>query len=179
MLAIELKSDGLIMKAYNYARKCHDGTNQEYDGNSYMVHVIGAFGYAAKYIDLISKPDRATVLAAVFAHDVIEDTRQTYGDVKKELGERVAEIVYAVTNEKGKNRKERANDVYYSRIRRKKNADFVKLCDRLSNVRYSVDHGASQAKMYRNENKLFVYEVTNRHGHLQPMISELYYLLSE
>jgi len=36
--------------------------------------------------------------------------------LEKEFGKNIAEIVYAVSNEKGKSRKERANDTYYRKI---------------------------------------------------------------
>lgn len=51
--------------------------------------------------------------------------------------EDVADIVYAVTNEKGKNRSERANEKYYQGIRENKLAVIVKICDRLANALYS------------------------------------------
>ena len=73
---------------------------------------------ACKYIHLL--PNNrviSEVLAACWVHDVIEDCRETYNDVKNVLGERVADIAYALTNEKGKTRKERANDKYYEGIR--------------------------------------------------------------
>ena len=38
-------------------------------------------------------------------HDVIEDARQIYNDVRQQLGETVAELAYSLTNEKGRNRK--------------------------------------------------------------------------
>jgi (p)ppGpp synthase/HD superfamily hydrolase len=69
-----------------------------------------AFEFACKFVHLL--PDDKTiseVLAAVWTHDVIEDCRQSYSDVKKALGESVAEIVYALTNEKGKNTKKTNN----------------------------------------------------------------------
>ena len=54
---------------------------------------------------------------ASFGHDLIEDTRVSYNDVKTELGQEAADIIYAVTNDKGKNRKERAGVNYYRGIR--------------------------------------------------------------
>ena len=38
-------------------------------------------------------------------------------EIKRKLEEQVPEIVYALTNEKGRNRKERANETYYKGIR--------------------------------------------------------------
>jgi (p)ppGpp synthase/HD superfamily hydrolase len=95
------------------------------------------------------------VLLACWGHDLIEDTRVSYNDVKKALGEGAADIIYAVTNEKGKNRKERANDKYYEGIRNTPGAVFVKLCDRIANVQYSKMTGSRMFEMYKKENVEF------------------------
>ena len=47
------------------------------------------------------------------------------------------EIVYALTNDKGRNRAERAGEKYYQGIRTTPYAPFVKLCDRLANITFS------------------------------------------
>jgi (p)ppGpp synthase/HD superfamily hydrolase len=94
-------------------------------------------------------------LTACWGHDLIEDCRVSYNDVKEHLGQEVADIVYAVTNEKGKNRKERANDKYYEGIRNTSGAVFVKLCDRIANVQYSKMTGSRMFEMYKKENPEF------------------------
>jgi (p)ppGpp synthase/HD superfamily hydrolase len=93
---------------------------------------------------------------AVWAHDTIEDTRVSYNDVKNQLGEEVADIVYAVTNDKGKNRKERAGDKYYEGIRNTPGAVFVKLCDRIANVQYGKMTKSRMFEMYKKENAEFI-----------------------
>jgi len=72
--------------------------------------------------DLIVNPVQqisllSACMTACWGHDLIEDCRVSYNDVKDALGQEAADIIYAVTNEKGKNRKERANDKYYEGIR--------------------------------------------------------------
>ena len=66
------------------------------------------------------------------------------------------EIVYALTNDKGRTRAERAGENYYKGIRETPYAPFVKLCDRLANVTYtcSIDSGKDGNKMreiYKSE----------------------------
>jgi (p)ppGpp synthase/HD superfamily hydrolase len=95
-------------------------------------------------------------LLATWGHDLIEDTRVSYNDVKSQLGQAAADIIYAVTNEKGKNRKERANDKYYEGIVKTPGAVFVKLCDRIANVQYSKMTGSRMFEMYKKENEHFV-----------------------
>ncbi|MFM9449568.1 hypothetical protein ACKI1Y_44750, partial [Streptomyces acidiscabies] len=69
-------------------------------------------------------------------HDTTEDCRINYNDVKSEFGELVADFVYRVTNELGRNRVERA-DKTYPKIAECAIATWVKLCDRISNMRFS------------------------------------------
>ena len=94
-------------------------------------------------------------MLATWGHDLIEDTRVSYNDVKTHLGQEVADIVYAVTNEKGKNRKERGGVKYYEGIRQTPGAVFVKLCDRIANVQYSKMTKSRMFEMYKKEHKDF------------------------
>jgi (p)ppGpp synthase/HD superfamily hydrolase len=96
---------------------------------------------------------------AVFGHDLIEDTRVSYNDVKNQLGEEAADIIYAVTNDKGKNRKERAGDNYYEGIRNTPGAVFVKLCDRIANVQYGKMTKSRMFEMYKKENSEFILQL--------------------
>ena len=98
---------------------------------------------------------RTAALRATWAHDLIEDCRVSYNDVKSHLGQEAADIVYAVTNEKGKNRAERANEKYYQGIRKTPGAVFVKLCDRIANGQYSKMTKSRMFEMYSKENPKF------------------------
>ena len=89
--------------------------------------------------------------------------RQTYNDVMKTAlkwmkGEQAlmaTEIVYALTNDKGRTRAERAGEKYYRGIRETPYAPFVKLCDRLANISYSCSadggKGSRMKGVYRAE----------------------------
>ena len=104
------------MVAMEYAIARHDAVGQRYGKKGrepYTYHLNKAVGCLLRYRDLIPAEDLPLVIAATWCHDVIEDTRQTYNDVKERVSEEVAEIVYALTEEKGKNRRERHNDKYY------------------------------------------------------------------
>ncbi len=137
-------------KAWNYAFKCHEDTNHRYDGWQYIVHLKKVRDVAEKFKHLLPH-DHEVIFASSWLHDVIEDTRQTYNDVKKVVGKQVADVVYALTNEKGKNRKERANKKYYDGIRANNVAIFVKTCDRIANMEYSAEFNTRMAKMYVKE----------------------------
>ena len=99
---------------------------------------------------------RDFALAACWTHDVIEDCRQPYNDLAANLGKPIAEIIYAPTSEKGRNRKERANDKYYEGIRNTPLASFVKVCDRLDHINYSKYHGGKMLGMYQKDHENFI-----------------------
>lgn len=140
----------------------HRRVNQKYgDGLPYSVHLNDVNKYVKKYIYLIPEEYHRDVILAAWGHDLIEDTGLTYNDVLKVLGKNVADIIYALTNEKGKNRAERANDKYYKDIKSNKLALFVKLCDRLANMTYSKKEGHGMYKKYMQENPNFKEKLYN------------------
>ena len=167
----------------------HNETNHMYDAYlPYEFHLRMVAKVAEKYIELIPDSNdgetalRDTVLLAAYGHDLIEDTRVSYNDVKENLGLGPADIIYACTNEKGKNRKERANDKYYEGIRNTRGAVFVKLCDRIANVQYSKMSGSRMFDMYSKENDNFLTSlgfVEGQHNTLEKMSDYLKNLLKD
>lgn len=164
-------------KAKYYALKCHTATNHKYDGQPYEGHLQRVVDVANRFLYLTHCHE--LVLAACWTHDVIEDCRQTYNDVKEVLDHDVAEIVYALTNEKGRNRKERANSKYYEGIRKTPFAMFVKICDRIANFEYSIEVKSKMADLYAKESNEFTQALY--HPDFKPMfdyLNELEYSLA-
>ena len=167
--------------------KQHESTNHMYDAYlPYEFHLRMVAKVAEKYIELIPDSNdgetalRDTVLLAAYGHDLIEDTRVSYNDVKENLGLGPADIIYACTNEKGKNRKERANEKYYEGIRNTQGAVFVKLCDRIANVQYSKMTGSCMFDMYKKENINFMIKLGREVGDpYEPMFQYLINLFND
>jgi (p)ppGpp synthase/HD superfamily hydrolase len=144
----------------NYVDWCieqHRKTNHYYDRYlPYEFHLRMVNNVYEDFQHLLDEELNDYCGKAVWAHDTIEDTRVSYNDVKNKLGEEVADIVYDVTNDKGKNRKERAGDRYYEGIRNTPGAVFVKLCDRIANVQYGKMTKSRMFEMYKKENPEFI-----------------------
>jgi (p)ppGpp synthase/HD superfamily hydrolase len=144
----------------NYVDWCieqHRKTNHFYDRYlPYEFHLRMVNNVYEDFQHLLDEELNDYCGKAVWAHDTIEDTRVSYNDVKNQLGDEVADIVYAVTNDKGKNRKERAGDRYYEGIRNTPGAVFVKLCDRIANVQYGKMTKSRMFEMYKKENPEFI-----------------------
>ncbi|MBP5798497.1 MAG: hypothetical protein J6W43_01125 [Prevotella sp.] len=159
------------------AHELHQSVNQTYgDDLPYGFHLdmvvegISDFGYLV----CVSEDDVVPMFFGGYYHDAIEDARLSYNDVMKRarkwMSEKQAlmatEIAYALTNDKGRTRAERAGEKYYQGIRETPYAPFVKLCDRLANVTYScsVDSGKDGNRMrevYKNEMKHFLPSITS------------------
>lgn len=137
----------------------HDRVNQQYDGYlPYGLHLRQTASYVSRYGHLVAEKetDILVLYAAAYLHDTLEDTRMSYHDLGRfiedfirdsptlpqswlpEITRPVPEIVYALTNEKGRNRNERADVRYYRGIREVRFASFIKMCDRLANMAYST-----------------------------------------
>jgi (p)ppGpp synthase/HD superfamily hydrolase len=148
---IQLNVMDNVYKAEIYASKKHREVNQDFDGHPYRYHLQGVVEVAKEFADILPSQDVNEVLVGCWVHDVLEDTHETYNDIKKVLGETAAEYSYALTNEKGRNRAERANAKYYEGIKNYRHATFVKLCDRMFNTKYSKEQGSSMFNKYKSE----------------------------
>lgn len=153
-------------KFFNLIIEAHRNTNHKYDGYiPYEFHLHMGLTIAKRFIHLIPIEHRAVVLAAVIAHDSIEDARLSYSDVKRmaiscsateEEATMIAEMVRAVTNNgRGRDRDERMPDYIYEEILNIFFSVFVKLCDRLANVNYGLVTGGSMPSKYKKENPHF------------------------
>ena len=133
------------------AHELHRSVNQHYDKkHPYGFHLDMVADSVFKYGHLVCQQE-ADILPLFFAayyHDSIEDARMTYNDVTRaarlfmndDQAYMAAEMVYALTNDKGRTRAERAGERYYQGIRETPYAPFLKLADRLANITYSFTH---------------------------------------
>lgn len=145
-----------VKYAREYASKRHQSTNQYYDGKRYVTHLDMVFETARRYEHLLPERYAELVFKACYTHDLIEDCRVTYSEIKDMFGGIVAEITLAVTTGKGRNRREKHNYLYYTDISNTQYATFVKICDRIANVRYSKEKAnEGKLKMYKDEYPLF------------------------
>ena len=137
-----------IEKIWQAAHELHRSVNQTYgDGLPYGYHLDMVVSGIREFGHLVCarEEDVLPMFFGGYYHDSIEDARLTYNDVMHQarlmLSEEQAlmatEIAYALTNDKGRTRAERAGERYYQGIRQTPYAPFVKLCDRLANVSYS------------------------------------------
>ena len=102
-----------------------------------VVDVMKRFGFSGKFI------------IAALLHDIIEDTSLSYKKVKKYFGLEIAEMVYCVTDELGRDRDE-VHRKTLPKTASNPDAIILKLADRIANV----EHGG-KIDMYATEYKEF------------------------
>lgn len=139
-----------------YCIERHDvAANQKYDRTlPYSKHLDYVYDQYRKFEYLLDSKNKQIVEKAIYGHDLIEDARVTYNDILELAGPEVADIVYACTEEKGRNRKERHSGNYYTELAKNKLAVFVKLCDIIANVKYSFLTNSSMFAKYKEEHEL-------------------------
>lgn len=166
------------MTTKEFAIYHHQKTNHLYDGYlPYEYHLRMVVFNAEKYKHILSNIDTKSddikagslyhfelIQQACWCHDLIEDCRINFYDVKVQATQYVADIVYACTNSKGRNRKEREDDAYFEGIKNTAGATFVKLCDRMANIQHSLntDLRYTKAIMYAKEHDRFKEKLYSR-----------------
>lgn len=167
-----------IAKAKKFATDLHNKRNLTYgEGLEYSYHLnmvantvhdnftlINHNIYEEmEFMLILSNIDKFDMLITLeqiaWLHDTIEDCAITYNDLKQEFGEFIADCVYDLSNELGKNRKER-HEKTAPKIAKNPFAVYVKLCDRIANMEYSISTGSSMAKKYYAERDEFIESIS-------------------
>lgn len=154
-----------IEKAKELAAEKHK--DQSYGKGPYTDHlnhvysVLIRFGYNPAIEDNREHQKLSEDLTiAAYLHDIVEDTDVSLEDLKKIFGKRVAKLVDGVTNEPGKNRKERHRKTY-PKTKRISGAMILKLADRIANVESCRASNNGLIRMYQKEWESFQKELRN------------------
>jgi len=123
-----------IIKAYSFAEAAHEGQIRK-SGEKYFVHPVEV---AKILVEL--EMDDSTIIAGLL-HDVIEDTKYTYDQVKREFSEEVAILVEGVTKlgqftyETKEERQAESLRKMFLAMAKDIRVIIIKLADRLHNMR--------------------------------------------
>ena len=89
------KKVDIITKAFNFARKAHEGVRR-LSGEPYIMHPIAVAQIVSEEIGLGS-----TSICSALLHDVVEDTDYTVEDIENIFGSKIAQIVDGLTKISG------------------------------------------------------------------------------
>lgn len=163
----------------------HDvDVNQKYGGAlnlPYSFHLKMVLKQRERFFHLLNNhTEDVLTYYGCLGHDLGEDARLTYNDiielfqegVLKSTAIEVADIVYLVTDFKGKTRAERKPQQYYDELKTNKLALFVKLCDMIANKYFSAMINSSMLKKYQQEfvkfkEELYLEEYKEMFDHLE------------
>ena len=125
----------LLDRALEFAIKAHSGVERRGKGFPYIVHPMEAVAIVSTIT-----PDQE-LLAAAALHDVVEDTKYTEDDIRKEFGDRIANLVASESDlvVEGKNEseswKERKQFAINRLAKLSRDGKIVSIGDKLSNAR--------------------------------------------
>lgn len=129
------KKDAIIRRAFEFARKAHEG-GRRLSGEPYIMHPIAVARIVSQEIGLGS-----TSICAALLHDVVEDTDCTVEDVESQFGSKIAKIVEGLTKISGGILGERASEQAenFRKLLLSMSEDIrvilIKMADRLHNMR--------------------------------------------
>lgn len=132
---------GQAMKLASYAHR-----DQKYGERPYVTHLADV---VARVKTITQDPE---IIAAAWLHDIIEDTQTTYGDIERQFGKNVADIVWAVTGVGQDRAAKMANAI--EKIAQTPGSELVKSADRLSNAAASkAEKKMKLYNRYKDEHK--------------------------
>ena len=134
-MANKFLNTDLLDRAIIFAVQAHHNTERRGKGFPYIVHPMEA----VEIVATITSDQE--LLAAAALHDTIEDTDVTVEDIRREFGDRVAELVHAESDQftEGVSEEESWHDRKQAAIDRLRDAShdakIVAIGDKLSNMR--------------------------------------------
>lgn len=150
----------LLDRAIVFAVKAHHNTERRGKGFPYIVHPMEAVEIVATIT-----PDQE-LLAAAALHDTIEDTNITVDDLRREFGNRVAELVEAESDKFAEGVSEEDSwherkQVAIDRLRQAPHdAKIVAMGDKLSNMRaIARDYATKGDELWK------IFHVTDKASH--------------
>lgn len=168
-----------LYRAIGLAQKAH-GDQKYGDNEPYFSHLHDVFltlkGFGVHY----EMEFGAELLVGAYLHDIVEDTTTTLKYIQSEFNRDIAWLVDAVTNEPGKNRKEKFLKTA-PKILNHPYAIVLKLADRIANTEYSLKNKSKQLQMYVKEYPFFKKSLTsdynNYYSGYKDIINEIWELL--
>ena len=125
-----MSSHKLLIKSLDLASKNHVQQKRKSDGSPYINHLIEVAALLTE-IAGIDDPDE---LSAAILHDILEDTDVTRDEIYKACGNRVLELVEALSDDKSLSLYERREKVLRVLPKKPSSVKRIKLADLCSNA---------------------------------------------
>lgn len=134
-----------------YAQKCYDNANCEYGGGNYYIHINLVGDVLKKYKHVFKSTDDLYITScAVPTHDLIEEAKQSFNNIKDVCGKDVAKITLLVTDVPAENRLMK-HLLTMGKTVGDHRAIILKMCDIYANASFSKKCGSSMYSKYVRE----------------------------
>jgi len=144
-----------------FAFKEHFKARQRYDKKyPYYYHLCMVCDNVKRFGKNLNREEFRIVYITALLHDFIEDLTFTYNDIKDLFGIEIADAVFACTELRGKNRRERHGPLYYKGLGENRHGGFVKLCDVHANMTMGKRTGSRMLDMYQKDYPFFKKKLT-------------------
>jgi len=166
----------LILKALEFAALKHrDQRRKDQAASPYINHPIGLANVLAREGG-ITEP---VVQAAAILHDTLEDTQTTPAELQEAFGDRIADIVAEVTDDKNLLKADRKRLQIEHAAGLSREAKLVKLADKICNVRDVADHPPAKWDLTRRREyfdwaKAVVDRLRGTHPELERLFDQAY-----
>jgi GTP pyrophosphokinase len=131
-----------VIKAYNFAKKAHEGQTRKFSSLPYFVHPKAV----ARFLEQLNCDEDLIVVALL--HDVIEDCEVSVETLIKEFGTRIAIMVNSLSSDKVEQKKKGKKNYLLEKMLNMTNDELtVKLADRYHNVLFLEEDCTSKEQM--------------------------------
>lgn len=140
------------VKFGEYSRNCYNDANCEYDGKNYFdTHILMVVDIICRFEKVFNNPnDFIITKKAGYGHDLIEDAKITYNNIKDNSNKDVADVILAVTDVPAETRLLRHLLTMPKTIKDHR-AIILKMSDIYGNAQYSKSTDSSMYKKYASE----------------------------
>ncbi len=125
-----LVNQPLLLQAVAFASQKHRTQRRKDDVTPYINHPL----HVALLLSDVAGVTDSGILAAAVLHDTVEDTDATVGEVAAHFGERIAKLVFEVTDDDTMHYRERKQYEIDHAPQLSDDATLIKVADRTSNV---------------------------------------------
>lgn len=165
-----------VIKAADFAALKHkDQKRRDQSQTPYINHPIGV----AMIIITEGKVYDPTVIQAALLHDTVEDTDTTLDEIEKEFGFQVRQIVADMTDDQNLPKQERRRLQIANAKSKSKEAQLVRLADKLYNVRdlekaKPINWTDKEVNKFYKFAKTVVDQIRGVNAHLEQKFDEVY-----
>lgn len=156
-------SPDIYNKAWNFATLAHQGQfyggAQEGQKIEYINHIGAVTMEVIWALSVSAGCDGNLAIQCALLHDVVEDTKYNYEDIKQQFGQQVADGVLALTkNEKLSGKEAQIKDSLQRIKLQPKEVWMVKLADRICNLQQPPYYWSNQKIISYQQEAVLIYD---------------------